>query len=231
MEKIKLLFVEDDPSFSFIVKESLELTGMYEVCLAPDGKQGLAAYHSFTPDVIASDIEMPVMDGFQMVRLIRKKNNNIPIVFTTGRASAQDVIDGYCLNIDNFIKKPFIPEELDAHIQAILKRIKERTVIIFHSNKDVFLGEYTFNLATRILRWNNEEQKLTPREADILWLLYENKGNLVKRAAILEKLWGVSDFFSSRSLDVFVNTLRKRLSQDPNIRIETVHGEGLKLIF
>jgi DNA-binding response OmpR family regulator len=230
MKKIKLLFVEDDPSFSYIIKGSLELTGMYEVCLAPDGKQGLDAYHSFAPDVIASDIEMPVMDGLQMVRLIRQKDGNIPIVFTTGRTSAQDVIAGYRLNVDNFIKKPFIPEELDVHIQAILKRITERTVII-NNSKDVFLGEYMFNIATRMLQLNDEKQKLTPREADILWLLYENKGELVKRIDLLEKLWGVSDFFSSRSLDVFVNTLRKRFSQAPNIRIETVHGEGLKLIF
>ncbi|MDR2804498.1 MAG: response regulator transcription factor [Dysgonamonadaceae bacterium] len=230
MEKIKLLFVEDDPSFSFIIKGSLELTGMYEVCLASNGKEGLKAYDSFVPDIIASDIEMPIMDGLQMVQLIRQKNGNIPIVFATGRTSAQDVVEGYRLNVDNFIKKPFIPEELDAHIQAILKRIKER-IIIANNSKEVFLGEYTFNMATHILQWHNEKQKMTPREADILWLLYENKNQVVKRSFLLEKLWGISDFFTSRSLDVFTTSLRKYLSFDPNIQIETIHREGLKLIF
>jgi DNA-binding response OmpR family regulator len=229
MDKIKLLFVEDDPSFSYIVKGSLELTGKYEVCTAPNGKQGLEAFHSFAPDIIASDIEMPVMDGLQMVQHIRQKDGSIPIVFATGRTSAQDVLEGYRLNVDNFIKKPFIPEELDAHLQAILKRTKEK--IITTSNKEVFLGEFVFNTDSRMLRRENEQQKLTPREADILWILYENKGKVVKRSDLLEKLWGTSDFFTSRSLDVFVSTLRKYLAQDPNVRIETVHGEGLRFSF
>jgi DNA-binding response OmpR family regulator len=229
MDKIKLLFVEDDPSFAFIVKESLELTGMYEICPASNGKQGLEAFVSFVPDIIVSDIEMPVMNGLQMVQKIRQKDSHIPILFATGRTKAQDVLDGYKLNVDNFIKKPFIPDELDAHIRAIMKRIKERVIVV--NQKDVSLGEYIFNVETRILQWRNEKKKLTQRETDILWLLYEGKGGVIKRSTILEKLWGISDFFTSRSLDVFVNTLRKYLSSDSTIQLQTVHREGLRLIF
>jgi DNA-binding response OmpR family regulator len=228
MDMIKLLFVEDDPSFSFVVKASLELTGRYEVCAALNGKQGLEAYASFAPDIIVSDIEMPVMNGLQMVQLIRQQNSHIPILFATARTKAQDVLDGYQLNVDNFIKKPFIPDELDAHIRAIMKRIKERVIVV--NQKDVLLGEYRFNVETRMLQWRNEKQKLTQRETDILWLLYESKGELVKRNVILEKLWGISDFFTSRSLDVFVNALRKYLSFDLTIQIQTVHREGLCLV-
>jgi DNA-binding response OmpR family regulator len=228
MNTIKLLFVEDDPSFSFVVKESLELTGRYEICAASNGKQGLEAYASFAPDIIVSDIEMPVMNGLQMVQLIRQKDSYIPILFATGRTKAQDVLDGYKLNVDNFIKKPFIPDELDAHIQAILKRIQARAIII-NNDKDMLLGEYIFNVATQILQWRNEKHKLTPRGADVLWLLYEGKGEVVKRNIILEKLWGISDFFTSRSLDVFINALRKHLSFDSNIQIQPVRGEGFRL--
>jgi DNA-binding response OmpR family regulator len=229
MDVINLLYVEDDPSFSFVVKASLELTGRYEVCTASNGKQGLEAYASFVPDIIVSDIEMPVMNGLQMVQLIRQKDSQIPILFATGRTKAQDVLDGYKFNVDNFIKKPYIPDELDAHIQAILKRIKERVIVV--NQKEVLLGAYIFNVETRILQWKNEKQKLTPREADILWLLYEGKGETVKRNTILEKLWGISDFFTSRSLDVFINTLRRYLSFDSDIQIQTVHKEGLRIIF
>jgi len=227
MEKIKLLFVEDDTSFAFVVKGSLELSGLYQVETAFNGKEGLDAYDSFNPDVIVADIEMPVMDGMEMVSLIRKKNEGIPILFATGHTSAQCVLDGYKLNVDNFIKKPFLPEELNAHIQAILKR--SRIVFNLGNVNNIYLGNYIFNTDKRYLQCNNTKHKLTSREADILYKLYENKGNVVKRNELLEKLWGISDFFTSRSLDVYINSLRKYLSLDPKINIETIRSKGLVL--
>ncbi|GHT13449.1 DNA-binding response regulator [Bacteroidia bacterium] len=229
MQKIKLLFVEDDPSFSYIVKESLELTNKYEICAVSNGKEGLDAYSSFSPDIIVADIEMPVMNGLQMVQIIRQKDSDIPILFATGRTKAQDVLDGYKLYVDNFIKKPYIPDEIDAHIQAIMKRAKER-VIVINNERDVFLGEYIFNVDAHFLLRENKKQKLTPKEANILWMLYEKKGELVKRSDILKEFWGYSDYFPSRSLDVFISTLRKYLSLDPNIRIQTVPKEGFRLV-
>ena len=228
MTKIKLLFIEDDSSFAFIVKECLELTGRYEVCSAPNGKAGLEAYISFTPDIIVSDIEMPVMNGLQMVKEIRKKDSQTPILFATGRTKAQDVLDGYELNVDNFIKKPYIPDELDAHIQAILKRMKKQIIIV--GDKNVHIGEYRFDVSARTLQRENEIKNLTPKEANILWKLYQNKNEIVKREDFLMDFWGINDFYTSRSLDVFINTLRKYLDSDPQIKIETVRGAGLKLI-
>ncbi|MDR0836108.1 MAG: response regulator transcription factor [Tannerella sp.] len=228
MEKIKLLFVEDDPYFSYIVKGSLELKGTYEVCTALNGKEGLEAYASFVPDIIVADIEMPVMSGLQMVEIIRQKDGDIPIMFATGHTDPQDVVEGYKLNVDNFIKKPYNPDELDGHIQAILRRLKKRK-IAENNAKDVFLGEYIFNANAKTLRWRDTKQKLTLREADILYILYENKGEVVKRDIILKKLWGTSDYFSSRSLDVFINKLRKYLSQDSTIEIETFSKKGYRL--
>jgi DNA-binding response OmpR family regulator len=229
MDKIKLLFVEDDVSFAFVTKGSLELSGMYEVQTASNGKEGLAAFDSFKPDVIVSDIEMPVLNGMEMIKQIRLKDEFIPILFATGRTNAQDVLDGYRLNVDNFIKKPFLPEELSAHIQAIFKRT--RIIPLSGNNANaISLGQYVFNTDRQLLQWQHETYKLTSREAQILSKLYEQKGNLVKRDCLLEELWGINDFFTSRSLDVFIASLRKYLSNDSSIRIETVRGQGLRLI-
>jgi len=227
MEKTKLLYVEDDASFAFVVKGSLELTGIYQVETASNGKEGLNAYYSFNPDIIVADIEMPVMDGMEMVSQIRKTNEVIPIVFATGYTNAKYVVDGYKLNVDNFIKKPFLPEELNAHIQAILKRLR-----ILPNGKNansIHLGSYAFNTDKQYLQHNNNKHKLTTRETKVLYKLYERKGNVVNRSELLEELWGINDFFTSRCLDVYVNSLRKYLSLDPKINIETIRGKGLVL--
>jgi len=226
MDKIKLLFVEDDDSFAFIVKGSLELTGIYQVQTASNGKEGLDTYFSFHPDVIVADIEMPVMDGMEMIAKIRKNDEVIPILFATGRTNAKYVLDGYKLNVDNFIKKPFLPEELDAHIQAVLKRSRMTS----NNNTDnIFIGNYNFNIDKQYLQHNNIKKKLSVRGTKILYKLYEKRGNVVRRDELLEEFWGTSDFFTSRSLDVYINTLRNYLSLDPKINIETIRGKGLVL--
>ena len=227
MEKIKLLFVEDDTSFAFIVKGSLELTGIYQVQTAFNGKEGLNAYYSFNPDVIVSDIEMPEIDGMEMVSQIRKVNEAVPILFATGYTNAQYVLDGYKLNVDNFIKKPFLPEELNAHIQAVLKRFRISSNL--DNTDNIYLGNYVFNTDKQYLQYNNTKHKLTARETKVLYKLYENRGNVVKRGELLEELWGMNDFFTSRSLDVYINSLRKYLSLDSKISIETIRGKGLVL--
>lgn len=227
MEKIKLLFVEDDSSFAFVVTGSLELTGQYEIYSATDGREGLDIFNSVSLDIIVSDIEMSGMDGMEMVKQIRKKNSEIPILFATGRTSAQDVLKGYELNVDNFIKKPYLPDELNAHIKAILKRVQRQQPS--PSTQEVQIGKYKFNIDTHILS-KDETRRLTQREAAILMKLYACKGEVVKREEILEELWGRNDFFTSRSLDVFINSLRKYLSEDISIELQTIRGEGLKLI-
>jgi DNA-binding response OmpR family regulator len=228
MNRIKLLFVEDDTSFAFVIKGSLELSGSYTVQTASNGEEGLEFFETFNPDVIVADIELPILSGIEMVKEIRQKNEFIPILLATGHTSAQDVLDGYKLNVDNFIKKPYLPEELNAHIQAILKRL--HTALVVHNDKAIVsLGQYIFNVDGQSLRWENETIKLTSRETKVLWKLYEQKEKLVIRESLLDELWGNNDFFTSRSLDVFINTLRKYLSNDPMIRIETIRGKGLRL--
>ena len=224
MEMIRLLFVDDDTSFAFIIKGSLELTGFYQVQTASNGKEGLDIFYSFNPDVIVTDIAMPVLNGMEMISQIRKMNKSIPILFASGHTSARYVLDGYKLNVDNFIKKPFLPEELDAHIQAILRRIRMFSNV--NNEENIYMGDTIFNANKRYIQYKNTKCKLTARESLILYKLFENEGNVVKRKDLLQDIWGTSDFFTSRSLDVFINLLRKHLSLDAKVAIETIRGKG-----
>ena len=176
---IKLLLVEDDASLAYIEKTGLEdIIGGYEVITATNGKEGLLAWQESKPDVIISDIDMPVMNGFEMVERIRETDNDVIIIFTSALTSPNDVKAGYRLGINNYVKKPFVPEELDAHIQALMKMrggMKTQKEISHYK-----LGKYTLDAEHATLR-NDEtgiSQTITQREAQILQLLAENKNNV-----------------------------------------------------
>lgn len=230
---IRVLLVEDDKNLSFILKSSLEqMIGGYEVITASNGKDGLELLSQRVFDVIVSDVEMPVMDGRTMVQQIRKHYPSLPILFITGLTTARDVINGYQSGVDFYIKKPFLPEELNAHIQAVLKmqaritcspeqeKAKEETYSI---------GTYQFSPSQNLLCHGMEQQTLTPKEIKILEMLCREKGHVVSRETILNAIWENADFYSSRSLDVFTTKLRKYLSKDGHISLKVLKGVGLCL--
>lgn len=227
---IKLLLVEDDANLSYIIQGGLEdMIGGYEVTIASNGEEGLKIYRQTPPDIIVADIEMPVMNGYEMVRRIRETDKEIPILFSSARVSPKDVVKGYELGVDNYVKKPFLPEELDAHIRALL-RMKQGIVakeeLVFH------IGNYTLDASHATLRHSSgSSQLLTPREAGILELLFQKPGEVIRREVILDKFWNTEDdYFASRSLDVFVSKLRKLLSRDESVKLKTVKGTGLMVI-
>ena len=229
---IKLLLVEDDASLAYIEKTGLEdIIGGYEVTTATNGKEGLKAWEESKPDVIISDIDMPVMNGFEMVERIRETDGNVIIIFTSALTSPNDVKAGYRLGINNYVKKPFVPEELDAHIQALMKmRGGAKTQ---KETSHYRLGKYTLDADHATLRNDDTgvSQTITQREAQILAILADNNNNVVRREAILSRFWNTEDdYFASRSLDVFVNKLRKLLADESKITLKTVRGIGLQLI-
>ena len=229
---VKLLLVEDDASLAYIEKTGLEdIIGGYDVTTAANGKEGLQAWQQIHPDVIISDIDMPVMNGFEMVERIRETDGDVIIIFTSALTSPNDVKAGYRLGINNYVKKPFVPEELDAHIQALMKmRGGAKTQKETNHYK---LGKYTLDADHATLRDDETDisQTITQREAQILQLLAENQNHVVRREAILSRFWNTEDdYFASRSLDVFVNKLRKLLSGEPRITLKTVRGVGLQLL-
>lgn len=225
---IKLLLVEDDINLGYIIKGSLEeIVGGYKIILAQNGEDGLKAWKEHNPDIIVSDVEMPVMSGLEMVRIIRQSDVETPIIFASARNSSKDVTSGYNSGVNNYIKKPFLPDELDAHVKALMNlknSTKTKSV-----NKAYNLGLYCFDPERYSLEYNSQKQLLTSRESGILQMLCENKSEVVKRDDILLKFWGTNDFFTSRSLDVFISKMRRYLSNDPSISIKTIKGVGLIL--
>jgi DNA-binding response OmpR family regulator len=226
---IRLLLVEDDGNLAYIVKSSLEeIIEGYEVTTAGNGLEGLKAWKEIKPDIIISDVDMPIMNGFEMVKLIRETDKDTPILFASALTTPKDVTSGYKLGVNNYVKKPFVPEELDAHIHAILK-LKNGEKLRDESN--IFsLGNCKFDSNNDTLTRNGKTKSLTAREAGILAMLCKNKNNVVKRENILSEYWNTEDdFFASRSLDVFVTKLRKVLEDEPAVEIRTIRGVGLML--
>ena len=207
----RLLLVEDDANLCYIIRGGLEdMIGGYEIQTAADGEEGLRIWKAWKPDVIVSDIEMPVMDGYEMVHRIRETDDRTPILFTSGRVS---------------------PKDVHAHITALLKMTQGRQA---EPHEAVFaIGKlYTFNADRSTLsKESGDMETLTVREADLLRLLCESKGKVVRREVILSRLWNTEDdYFASRSLDVFVSRLRKLLSADESVQLKTVKGVGLQLV-
>lgn len=229
---IKLLLVEDDKNLSYIVQSGLQdIIGGYEVITACNGEKGLEAWKAHRPDIIISDIDMPVMDGFEMVRRIRATDVDTPILFASALTSPKDVRKGYDIGVNNYVKKPFIPDELDAHLHAILK-MKEGSKTRSEEGLCRF-GHYTLDAehATLYNHESGDKTDLTVREAQILQLLAQNKGDVVTRETILGRFWNTDkDYFASRSLDVFITKLRKLFAEDPHIEIVTKRGTGLILM-
>ncbi|MDR3142631.1 MAG: response regulator transcription factor [Tannerellaceae bacterium] len=230
MREIKILLVEDDPDYSRIIKGGLELKGGYDVCVAGNGTEGYKAYKTYRPDLIVSDVEMPEMSGLEMVKCIRGEDPAIPIILASAKTGSKDLVKGYRLVIDDYIKKPYLAEELFFHIEAILRRTAIRENPIPVKTTLHAIGAYLFDAHARLLKWREEAFVLTARDAQVLEMLCEQKGETVKREDILQRLWTKDDYYTSRSLDVFVSKLRKYLKKDTSVRIQTVRGKGLRLI-
>lgn len=231
---IKLLLVEDDDILGFIIKEGMELIGDYEVMWCQNPKAGLVAFDAFKPDVVVSDVEMPGMTGLEMVKIIRQKNPDIPIILETGVASGKTIVEAYSIGIDNYIKKPFLPAELDAYIQVLMRRISaapkpasvvaEPTPVL--SENQYSIGKYLFDSKRQSLESPVKRYELSVTETSLLEILVKNEDTMVTKDMIANHVWGGNQYMNSQSLDVFLHNLRKYLADDSDIRIKTVRGVG-----
>ncbi|MBK7426846.1 MAG: response regulator transcription factor [Saprospiraceae bacterium] len=224
--KPEILFVEDDQNLGIVIRDFLKLKG-FNITLALDGVEGLEKYQSQPYDICILDVNLPKMDGFQLAREIRKMNQEIPILFLTAKTMDEDKVEGFNIGADDYISKPFNIEELVLRIKVFLRRNK----MLQPADRDIFkIGEYEFNHKNLSLHYKDQEKNLTQREADILKLLCQNIGSVLRREDILLKIWGQDDYFVGRSLDVFLSKLRKYLKNDPNVEIQNYHSVGFKLI-
>ena len=225
LKKTNILLAEDEPALGQIIKESLE-TRNFMVTLCEDGEKALEDYKLNSPELLVLDVMMPKKDGFTLAKEIRMIDDTIPIIFLTAKSQTQDVVEGFSIGGNDYLKKPFSMEELIVRINNLLKR-KE----LQNSSDLLTIGQYTFDFPKQLLQFKDESKiQLTHREAHLLFHLIKNKNQVLDRSIILNKLWGNDDFFSARSMDVFITKLRKKISQDTNIQILNVRGFGYKLI-
>lgn len=223
----RLLLVEDDENLGYILKEYLEMNE-FEVDWANDGGEGLSKIKECDYDLCILDIMMPKKDGFTLAREIKELKPHIPFVFLTAKTLKVDQLKGFDLGADDYIVKPVDEELLIARIRAILNRFDNRSKE--HTNNIYSVGNYVFDANKQQLIWDDQkEQSLTPREADLLTLFCKRKGELLSRETALKEIWGDSNYFNRRIMDVYISKLRKYLSEDPNIEIENVHSKGFIL--
>ena len=221
----KILLVEDDQSLGYILKEYLQMHD-YEVAWKQDGEAGLKAFKASPFDICILDVMMPKIDGFELAGEIKKINKAVPVVFLTAKSLKIDKLKGFKTGCDDYITKPVDEEELIARIGAILRRSNPEPA---STNDNYKIGTYTFCVSKQQLKRNDQIDQLTEKESKILTMLCAEKGQLVERNRILKALWGESDYFKRRSMDVFIYKIRKHLSDDPSIKISNIHSKGFIL--
>ena len=222
---ITILLAEDEPALGLIIKESLE-TRNFKVFLAENGLEAYDIYQKEDIHLLVLDVMMPKKDGFTLAKEIRMEDDTIPIIFLTAKSQTQDVVEGFTIGGNDYLKKPFSMEELIVRINNLLNRTK-----LQKTSEILKIGNFIFDFPKQILQYKNDASlQLTHREAHLLFHLIKNKNEVLERSLILNKLWGNDDFFNARSMDVFITKLRKKLKQDETIQIVNVRGFGYKLI-
>jgi len=222
-----ILLAEDDEHLRFVIQDNLEMQG-FRVSSAPDGEQALALFRQVRPDLCILDVMMPKMDGFTLASEIRKTNANTPIIFLTAKGLKEDRLQGFRLGGDDYITKPFSIEELIFRVEVFLRRpVVDRA----EGKEPVFKTRFIeFHPAQLKIITPSDTISLTYKESELLEIFFSHQGQVMKREDILMKIWGSDDYYKGRSLDVFVSKIRKHLSVDPAIEIQTVHGIGFKFI-
>lgn len=226
MSKIKILYVEDEPFLGRIVKESLE-SREYEVTMIADGKLAQSAFEKTKPDICVLDVMLPSKDGYSIAKEIRQVNPATPIIFVTAKNQTGDVLKGFEVGGNDYLRKPFSMEELIVRVTNLLQLTQKTSKA---TPENILLGKYEFNLLRYELKIANTVKKLSHREASLLQILTENKNATVQRKDILMKLWGDDSFFNSRNLDVYITKLRDYLKDDPSIEIITIKGVGYHFV-
>ena len=229
----KILLVEDDQNFGDVLRSFLEVHD-YDVTLAVDGVAGLESYRRGKWDLCIFDVMMPRLSGFELAKKVRETDSQTPIIFLTAKAMKEDVLAGFELGADDYITKPFNSEELLARINVILRR-SQTAEEPEAEQTDFDFGQFHFNFPLRILTHTNEKgeknkEKLSPKEAQLLQLFAIHKNNILSRSEALTKIWGEDNYFTARSMDVFVTKLRKYLKPDAAIEIVNIHGNGFQLL-
>lgn len=225
-DKLRILLCEDDENLGMLLREYLNAKG-YDTDLCPDGDAGYKAFVKGKYDVCVLDVMMPKKDGFTLAKEIRELNAQVPIIFLTAKTMKEDVQEGFRLGADDYIPKPFSMEELTLRIEAIMRRVngqKNKVVTVYQ------IGRFVFDTQKQVLTIDDEQQKLTTKESELLTLLCSHANDILQREMALKTIWIDDNYFNARSMDVYITKLRKLLTDDPSVEIINIHGKGYKLI-
>jgi two-component system OmpR family response regulator len=224
----RVLLAEDDKNLGTILKAYLEAKG-FPTTLCANGEEAYTNFLKSEFDFCIFDVMMPLKDGFTLAKDVRKANRKIPILFLTAKSLQDDKLAGFQLGADDYITKPFSMEELLVRMKAILRRTEPS--LSQDGEKRIYtIGNYVFEPNSQILRFSDEEQKLTSKETMLLQLLCENMNDVLDRSVALKKIWDDDSYFNARSMDVYVAKLRKFLKGDESVQIINVHGVGFRLV-
>jgi DNA-binding response OmpR family regulator len=214
-----ILLIEDDIDLSNLLIQYLEINSI-EVIHAADGKSAMELFTLKQPELVIIDVMLPDLDGFELAKILKNKINHIPFLFLTAKNKKEDIVSGLKLGADDYITKPFNPEELVLRINVILRRQTiDKGIELVIGNSKLYTKEFK-------LKTPKKEYKLTQKESDLLAFIIRNKNQLIKREIMLKSIWGENDYFLGRSMDVFISRLRKFFSDDAQISIETLRGIG-----
>lgn len=225
-KKLRILLCEDEESLGMLVREYLQAKG-YDAELYLDGEAGYKAFSKSKFDMCLLDVMMPKMDGFTLAKEIRLVNADVPIIFLTAKNLKEDILEGFKLGADDYLTKPFSMDELVYRMEAILRRIKVKTV---KATTRYQLGKFIFDTQRSILVNGESQTKLTTKECELLTMLCVHVNQVLERELALKTIWIDDNYFNARSMDVYITKLRKHLKDDPNIEINNVHGKGYRLI-
>lgn len=221
--KTNIFLVEDDLNFGMVLKSYLEMND-YDVTWVSEGDKAFKEFKTKVFNICILDVMLPKVDGFTIAKLIKAEKPLTPIIFLTAKTLKQDIIEGYKIGADDYITKPFDSELLLYKLKAILSR--NNSLPDNNASTTVKIGLYTYNQSERILCYKDKEIKLSPKENELLSHLYKNLNKVLERETALKSIWGNDDYFTARSMDVYITKLRKYLLNDKSISIENIHGSG-----
>ena len=225
----KILLVEDDQNFGIILRDYLIINN-YDVVHAKNGMEGFEKFKKYDFDICILDVMMPYKDGFTLAKEIKDKNPDVPIIFLTAKSLKDDVLKGYKVGADDYLQKPFDSEVLLMKINAIINR-NARSNVNESTEFEFDFGGFHLNSKLRHLSYlDNSPVKLSPKENLLLKMLILYKNDLMPRELALTKIWRDDNYFTSRSMDVYIAKLRKYLKHDESVEILNIHGEGFRLV-
>ena len=223
-----ILLVEDDLNFGVVLNDFLKLHS-YNVILAKNGIEGLEKFKKNQFGLCILDVMLPFKDGFTLGKEIREIDKDVPLFFLTAKTLKDDVLKGYKIGADDYLTKPFDSDILLLKIKSIFKR-KKLNKTQENIKFEFQFANFKFNSKLRTLQFQSESSvKLSPKENELLRMLLNHLNDLMPRELALVKIWNDDNYFTSRSMDVYIAKIRKYLSKDPRVEIENIHGEGFRM--